>query len=532
MHGGRGEGLRADPGTLRPVPRFYITTPIYYVNDAPHVGTAYSTVNADAIARWHRLCGDEVFFLTGTDEHGAKMAEAAAEHDMTPQGWADTVVQRFQDAWRALDIANDDFIRTTEPRHHATVQAFLQRIYDNGYIRLDTYRGLYCISCEDYYTSDQLVDGKCPVHGRPLVEMDEENYFFELSRFEDRLLEWYEAQPEAVRPATKRNEALSFIRGGLRDISITRTSLRWGVQVPWDPDHVFYVWYDALINYLTAIGYGRDEERFAAWWPAVHHLIGKEIIRFHCVWWPAMCMAAGVDPPANVFVHGWLLMGGQKLSKSLLRTESGEAAARLTDIAPQALVADFGVDATRYHLLRDVPLGADGDFSYDGIVSRYNADLANNLGNLLARVATVVGSKCSGAGPRPDPHSELGQLAAAVVEEARAAWERMAPHEALEATWHLIGRANAALEAAEPWKADPGPAVDAVLGDALEALRIVSLLVSPAMPSTASEIWRRIGLKGDPADCRVPDDAAWGGYPGGVTVEKGAPLFPRRQAGG
>ncbi len=510
------------------MPRFYVTTPIYYVNDAPHAGHAYTTVNADALARWHRLCGDEVFFLTGTDEHGAKMAEAAAEHGMTPKEWADTVVQRFVEAWRDLDIANDDFIRTTEPRHHASVQAFLQKIYDNGYIRLGTYHGLYCISCEDYYTADQLVDGNCPVHGRPVVEMDEENYFFELSRFEDRLVEWYDAQPEAVRPATKRNEALSFIKGGLRDISITRTSLRWGVPVPWDEGHVFYVWYDALINYLTAIGYGADEGRFGAWWPAVHHLIGKEIIRFHCVWWPAMCMAAGVDPPANVFVHGWLLMGGRKLSKSL-RTASGEVAARLTDVAPQALAADFGVDAARYHLLRDVPLGTDGDFSYEGIVTRYNADLANNLGNLVARVATVVGSKCGGVGPAPDPASALGALSAEVVAGAAGAWERFAPHEALAETWRLIGAANAALEAAEPWKAEPGPAVDAVLGDALEVLRIVSLLVSPAMPSTAAEIWRRVGLDGAPTDRTVPADAAWGGYPGGVPVEKGAPLFPRRK---
>jgi methionyl-tRNA synthetase len=543
------------------VPRFYITTPIYYVNDAPHVGHAYTTVNADALARWHRLCGDEVFFLTGTDEHGAKVAEAAEAHGMSPQQWADTVVRRFVEAWRDLEVTNDDFIRTSEPRHHRAVQAFLQRIYDNGFIRLDTYRGLYCVSCEDYYTPEQAVDGNCPVHGRPLVEMEEENYFFELSKFEDRLLAWYGDRPSAVRPATKRNEALSFIRGGLRDISITRTSLRWGVGVPWDSAHVFYVWYDALINYLTAVGYGSDEERCARWWPAVHHLIGKEILRFHCVWWPAMCMAAGVDPPADVFVHGWLLVGGQKLSKTLVRQwaaageggaaatgedaageeaagadgagEDGagaEAAVRLTEIAPQALTRDFGVDATRYHLLRDVPLGTDGDFSYEGMVSRYNADLANNLGNLVARVATVVGTKCGGTGPAPDPGSALGPVSHEVVAAVGHGWERFAPHDALEHTWRLIGAANAALEAAEPWKADPGPAVDAVLGDALEVLRIVSLLVSPAMPATAAEIWRRIGLDGQPSDRRVPEDAGWGGYPGGLPVEKGAPLFPRRKA--
>jgi len=519
--------------SYRAVSRYYITTPIYYVNDAPHVGHAYATVNADAQARWHRLVGDDVFFLTGTDEHGAKVAEAAAEHGVSPQEWADRTARRFLDAWAALDISNDDFIRTTEPRHYQTVQRFLQRVYDNGYIVPGTYRGLYCVSCEDYYSEDRLVDGLCPVHLRPVRMMEEENYFFRLSEFQQPLLEWYERLPDAVAPATKRNEALSFIKGGLEDISITRTSLDWGVPVPWDRRHVFYVWYDALINYLTAIGYGDDDADWARWWASVHHLIGKEILRFHCVWWPAMCMAAGIDPPANVFVHGWLLVGGQKLSKTLVR-QAAEGAeeqrpVKLTEIAPQALTEDFGVDAVRYHLLRDNPLGTDGEFSYEGMVSRYNADLANNLGNLVARVATVVGSKCQGVGPAPDPASPLAAAAQGAVAAAAEAWGRFAPHEALEATWRLIGAANAELEATEPWKADPGPAVDAVLGSALEALRIVTLLVTPAMPSTAAEIWRRIGLEGSPADRRLPADGAWGGYPGGVAVEKGDPLFPRRK---
>ncbi len=515
------------------MPRFYLTTPIYYVNDAPHVGHAYATVNADAIARWHRLAGDEVLFLTGTDEHGAKVAEAAAEHGVSPQEWTDRTAQRFVEAWTGLDVSNDDFIRTTEPRHRRTVQQFLQTIYDNGYIELGTYEGLYCVSCEDYYTEDALVDGSCPVHGRPVVVMREENYFFKLSAFEQRLVEWYDANPDAVAPSVKRNEALSFIKGGLRDISITRTSLDWGVPVPWDDQHVFYVWYDALVNYLTAIGYGTDPERCAAWWPAVHHLIGKEILRFHCVWWPAMCMAAGIDPPAHVFVHGWLLVGGQKLSKTLVRrSQDGEetAPAKLTDISPSSLTEDFGVDATRYHLLRDVPLGPDGEFSYESIVARYNADLANNLGNLVSRLSTVVGSKCGGVGPAPAADSPLAEPAATAVLAAGQAWERFAPHEALEATWRLIGAANAHLEANEPWKAEPGPAVDAVLGNALEALRIVALLTVPAMPSTAAEIWRRIGLPGSPLDCRLPADGSWGGYPGGLPVERGAPLFPRRTA--
>ncbi|MGI9120442.1 MAG: methionine--tRNA ligase [Acidimicrobiales bacterium] len=495
---------------------FYLTTPIYYVNDAPHIGHAYTTVVADAICRWHRMLGDDVLFLTGTDEHGLKVAQVAEANGVPPQEWTDRTSERFLGAWRQLGIANDDFIRTTEARHHDTVQRFLQAIYDRGDIELGTYEGPYCVACEDYYTEAQLVDGACPVHLRPVIVMKEENYFFKLSRYTDRLLEWYECNPEAVRPGTKRNEALGFIRQGLDDISITRTSLRWGVPVPWDAGHVFYVWYDALINYVTAIGYGRDDARFERWWPSAHHLIGKEIIRFHCVWWPAMCMAAGIEPPAEVFVHGWLLVGGEKMSKT-----------RLNQIAPSTLIDDFGVDAYRYHFLRDVPLGADGDFSYEGMVARYNADLANNLGNLLSRVATVVAKKCDGVGPAPPADGPLAAVAADTYRDTAAGWERFAPHEALEATWRLIREANAHLEIHEPWKAEPGPAVDAVLGSALEVLRIVAVLASPAMPDACAEVWRRLGLAGRPEGKRLPESALWGGYPGGLPVEKGAPLFPR-----
>ena len=501
------------------MPRYYVTTPIYYVKDAPHVGHAYTTVNADALARWHRLVGDDVYFLTGTDEHGQKVARAAEEQGMTPLAWTDQLSPRFAEAWAGLDISNDDFIRTTEPRHAAAVQQFLGRINDNGYIYKDTYRGLYCVPCERYYAADELLPGNlCPDHRIPLEELEEENYFFRLSAFQQPLLDWYAADPEVVIPESKRNEALSFIRGGLNDISITRTSIDWGVRVPWDDAHVFYVWYDALINYVTAIGYGEDPDRFAAWWPSVHHLIGKEIIRFHCVWWPAMCMAAGIDPPGHVQVHGWLLLGGAKMSNSSVNR-----------IAPADLAAEYGVDPLRYHLLRDVPLGSDGEFSAEGISARYNSDLANNLGNLLSRVATVVGSKCGGVGPAPDAGSRLATVAAEVLDETTAAWDAGAPHLALESTWRLIRETNAELEAAEPWKAEPGPAVDAVLGSALEVLRIVAVLIVPAMPSSAAEIWRRIGLDGAPADQRLPGAASWGGYPGGLPVEKGAPLFPRRK---
>ena len=499
--------------------RYFVTTPIYYVKDAPHVGHAYTTVNADALARWHRLIGDDVFFLTGTDEHGQKVARAAEEQGMAPLEWTDQMSPRFAEAWAGLGISNDDFIRTTESRHTASVQQFLSRINDNGYIYKDTYRGLYCVACERYYAADEVLEGDlCPDHRTPLELLEEENYFFKLSAFQQPLIDWYAANPHVVLPESKRNEALGFIKGGLNDISITRTSIDWGIRVPWDEEHVFYVWYDALINYVTAIGYGQDQDKFDQWWPNVHHLIGKEIIRFHCVWWPAMCMAAGIDPPAHVQVHGWLLLGGDKMSNSSVNR-----------ITPAELVDEYGVDPLRYHLLRDVPLGSDGEFSAEGISARYNSDLANNLGNLLSRVATVVGSKCDGVGPAPAADSRLARVAADVLVEVTAAWDAGAPHLALESTWRLIRETNAELETAEPWKAEPGPAVDAVLGSALEVLRIVALLVSPAIPSSADEIWRRIGLDGRPADQRLPAAAVWGGYPGGIAVEKGAPLFPRRK---
>ena len=504
--------------------RFYITTPIYYVNDVPHVGHAYTTVNADALARWHRLRGDDTKFLTGTDEHGQKVADAAAHRGVSPQEWTDQTSARFRETWDALSIQYDDFIRTTEPRHYRSVQAFLTAIYDNGYMYKDVYRGLYCVSCEDYYTLESSDDGRCPVHGRLLTEMEEENWFFRLSAFEDRLLEYYAEHPDFVTPETKRNEAYAFIKGGLHDISITRTSISWGVPVPWDPRHVFYVWYDALINYLTALGYGSEHDEVATWWPVSHPLIGKEIIRFHGVWWPAMCMAAGLVPPAHVHVHGWLLIGGQKLSKTM----AAEGAVRLTDIAPAVLTDEFGVDALRYYLLRDTVLGNDGEFSHEGITQRYNTDLANNLGNLVARVASVVATKCGGVGPAPTLDSPLRAPALEALRDAHEAWERFAPQAALEATWRLIGATNAYLEASSPWKMEPGEPVDAVMGDALEAIRLVSVMASPAMPNVCDEIWRRLGLEGQPSDETIDVSGRWGLYPSGRPVLRGDPLFPRK----
>jgi methionyl-tRNA synthetase len=502
--------------------RFYITTPIYYANDAPHVGSAYTTVNADALARWHRLVGDEVKFLTGTDEHGQKMADAAAKHGATPTEWTDQVSERFRVAWAALNIKYDDFIRTTEPRHYTSVQKFLSVIYENGYIYKDVYKGLYCVSCEDYYTLEASDDGRCPIHHSVLTEMEEENWFFRLSAFEDRLIEYYDAHPAFVTPETKRNEAYAFVKGGLRDISITRTSITWGVPVPWDERHVFYVWYDALINYLTAIGYGQADDQVETWWPYSNHLIGKEIIRFHCVWWPAMCMAAGLDPVHHVHVNGWLLVGGEKLGKTM----AAEGGIKVTDIEPIALSEEFGVDPLHYYLLRETALGNDGEFSLEGITARYNTDLANNLGNLVARVAAVVTSKCNGVGPRPQGDSTLRAVANTSLAKAAEAWENFAPQRALEATFELVGATNAYLETHAPWKMEAGREVEGVMGDALEAIRLVAILISPAMPSVAEEIWRRIGLSGAPDGAPFDEVAIWGLYPGGL-VEKGSPLFPR-----
>ena len=493
--------------------RYYVTTPIYYVNDAPHLGHAYTTVTVDALARWHRLVGDETFFLTGTDEHGLKVQRAAEANGITPQQQADRFVERFRDAWRLLDISHDQFIRTTEPRHYAAVQKILQACRDNGDVELRPYEGLYSVADEAYVTAEERP--ALEAQGRQVIELKEENYFFLLSKYEDRLIEWYESNPDFVLPGTRRNEALGFIRQGLQDFSISRTSIQWGVPIPWDAAHVTYVWFDALTNYLTAAGYGSDDVEFEHWWPAVH-VIGKDILRFHCVYWPAMLLSAGVEPPRRVHVHGWLLVGGEKMSKT-----------RLNQISPEGLVADFGVEGTRYQLLADVPFGTDGDFSYEGAVARYNADLANNLGNLLSRVTTVVERKCGGTGPAPSPASPLAGAARRAVDESAAAWERVQPSEALAAAWRLIRDTNAYLEANEPWKAEPGAATDAVLGDSLEVLRIVALLASPALPVASAEIWRRLGLDGEPTHQRLPAAAEWGGYEGGRPVRRGEPLFPR-----
>ena len=495
--------------------RFYITTPIYYVNDAPHIGHAYTTITADAVARWHRLLGDDTLFLTGTDEHGLKVQRAAEENGVTPIEQADVTSKRFRDAWDEIDVAYDQFIRTTETRHHHAVQELLTRAKDNGYIEKGSYAGYYCVGCEAYYAEGDLVDGNCPVHERPVEWFEEDNYFFKLSALEAELAEWLNSG--TVFPEGKRNEALGIVKLGLEDISITRTSIDWGVPVPWDEDHVFYVWYDALINYATAAGFGSDDAEFAKWWPDAHHIIGKDILRFHCVYWPAMLIAAGLQPPKEIHVHGYLLLGGKKLSKT-----------GLTQISPADLVADFGVDGFRYHFLRDVSFGPDSEFSYEGMVLRYNSDLANTLGNLLSRVATVVAKKCDGIGPAPKADSPLAAVAAESYRKAADAWDRVQPSLALEATWNLLRETNAYLEQNEPWKLPEGSdEVKEVLGNALEVLRLAAILSSPALTRASGAIWAAIGLDGSPLDQRLPEAATWGGYPGGLSVTKGQPLFPR-----
>lgn len=493
--------------------RFYLTTPIFYVNDAPHLGHAYTTVTGDAVCRWQRLLGNDVVFMTGTDEHGLKVQRAAEANGLTPQEQADQTSQRFREAWDHMNIAYDDYIRTTEPRHHSSVRAFMQRCYDNGHIYKGVYDGLYSVSDEAYVTQADVDEGR--VSG-PVERMTEENYFFKLSEFAEPLLEWFEREPENITPARYRNEALGIIKGGLADVSVTRTSLDWGIRVPWDESQVFYVWYDALINYATVAGFEADPDRFAAWWPATRHLLGKDIIRFHCVYWPAMLMAAGVKDLPKFHVHGWLLIGGEKMSKS-----------RLNQISPENMTDEFGVDGFRYAMLRDTSFGPDNDFSYEALFSRYTSDLANAFGNLLGRVAAVVESKAGGIGPAPASDSPLRESVDAAYEATAAAWEQVQPSVALDATWQILRDANEYFQRMEPWKLPEGDEVNAVLGDTLECLRIATVLASPAIPDAAAVAWQRIGMSGNPADQRLPAAAEWGGYEGGAQVVRGDPLFPR-----
>jgi len=493
------------------VGRLYITTPIFYVNGDPHLGTAYAVILADAIARWHRLIGDEVLFVTGTDEHGLKIAQSAQAHGVSPQAWVDRTAAQFRAAWDALAVSYDDFIRTTEPRHHETVQRFLGRIWEAGDIYLGTYEGLYCVRCEAYYHPSELEEGgRCPVHHAPCEHMREENYFFALSRYADRLLAHYRAHPEAIVPESRRNEVLRFIEGGLEDISITRTSIDWGVRVPWDTGHVFYVWYDALVNYLTAIDYGRDPLRMATWWPAVHHLLGKDILRFHAVWWPAMCMAAGIDPPARLIVTGWLLNEGEKMSKSLAN-----------QIDPLQVQRSLGADALRHYLVRSSAIGPDWDVSLEALVALYNAELANGLGNLVARLGALMvqrtGARAPAAPALAPPELEVEEAIAATAD----GWSRWRPNDAIDAAMGLVRRLNAYLEATEPWKLPAGSAeVEMVLGTAREGARIAARLLSPSVPEGAERALSALGFA-------ETGPLAWSPGSPGAPIERTPPIYPR-----
>ncbi|MGH2829869.1 MAG: methionine--tRNA ligase [Actinomycetota bacterium] len=504
---------------------FYITTPIYYVNDVPHIGHAYTTVAADVAARYHRLKGDDTYFLTGTDEHGGKVAATAAEHDMEPQAWTDHISQRFREVWPRLAISNDDFIRTTEERHTRPAQAFLQRLYDRGEIYEGSYEGPYCLSCEAFYKESELIDGSnCPVHKRPVERLKEQNYFFRLSAQADWLLnEYYARTPPPVQPASRMNECISFINSGLQDISISRPSLEWGIPVPWNDRHVVYVWIEALQNYITALGWP-DGELFSRYWPAVH-LVGKEIVRFHAVIWPAMLHAAGIEPPRLVFGHGWITVGGEKMSKT-----------NLTGIHPFELIDTFGVDAYRYYFMRELAFGQDGNFSWESMVARYNAELANGIGNLASRIVAMIGSYYGGAVPEPlgaqtDAERELAGVAVGAAGDYSGAMDALAFHNALEAVDRIVRRANGYIVETAPWVLAKDEAqrdrLGRVLYSAAETLRVLAVLLSPFMPGACERLWSMLGIP-EPLDAqRLPEAAAWGGLKPGVSTTKGEGLFPR-----
>ena len=475
---------------------YSITTPIYYVNAEPHLGHAYTTIAADILARHHRRLGDDVFFLTGTDEHGNKVAQAAEERGLTPRQHVDGLAPKFREMTGSVNASNDFFIRTTDPEHEAYVQRFVERLRAAGDIEKRTYGGLYCTACEGFYYERDLVDGKCPVHGTEPVWLEEENYFFLLSRYQERLRQHYLEHPDWVRPRSRYNEALSFIEGGLDDISISRKSITWGIPVPWDPEQVIYVWVDALINYVSALTYARpgdDLER--RYWPADVHLLAKDILKFHAVIWPALLWSAGYEAPRSEFIHGYLLMGGEKMSKT-----------RGNVLDPFAVIEQRGVDPLRFYLFREVTFGLDGVISLEGFEQRYNNELANELGNLVSRVVSMIARYRGGRLP-PATSGDGGALARegdAMVAAASGQLSAVEITGALETAWEFVRRLNRYVEEEAPWKLAKDEAqagrLDGVLHGLAAGLRLVALALYPVIPDTASEILRRLGQPHEPAD--------------------------------
>ena len=504
---------------------FYITTPIYYPSAKLHIGHAYCTTIADAMARFKRLAGYDVFFLTGSDEHGQKIQQAAEKEGITPLEYVNKIVAGFQALWKRLHISNDDFLRTSEPRHHRVVQEFFRRAKAKGDVYKGEYTGLYCTPCESYWTELQLDEnGCCPDCHRPVEKVSEEAYFFKLSNYADRLLKHIEENPDFIRPTSRRNEMISFIQRGLDDLCISRTSFDWGIPVPDDEKHVIYVWFDALTNYVTAAGFFDDPEKFRKFWPADVHLVGKEIVRFHSIIWPAILMSLDLPLPKQIYGHGWLIVDGDKMSKS-----KGNV------VDPNLLIDEFGADAIRYFLLREIALGQDGNFSRDALIGRINADLANDLGNLLHRTLNMIGKFQNGvieaATTKNETDAALIADAAELVAAYESGMENMEISPVMKRLWAFIGRANKYIDETAPWALAKDAAKKAELATVMynlaESLRVISVLISPFMPETAPKIWVQLGMTGDIWDVRLDAVKAWGGIPAGQHIGQAEQLFPR-----